>query len=837
MPCYNHLFNLIGKKFILIFLFFSSLTVNAQNTNDRFGSIVTTLDSLNKTLPIEKVHLHLDKPFYSLGDTIWIKAYVTGQYNKLSDLSSMVHLDLINDKGFAKTSFALPLTNGEGWGTVVLADSIFSAGNYNLQAYTNVMRNFNEDYFYYRALTIGNALPSSLRSASKTDTTGINLQVSQSTTKVPDDINLSFFPEGGNLISGLPTTVAFKAIGADGLSREVNGYVVDQNNNQIVSFSSEHAGMGTFRMTPDAANHYSALFKINGADKRIAMPVIQDKGYSLSATQDNNNIILRLISSANLPDDTLNIVAQADNKVYYTGQAAVRGRRFLGALPKTRFPEGIVQITVFSKNFTPLAERLVFIRNAKQQLNINVSNANISDKLRMAITATDDAGQPITGAFSIAVTNAGKVPYSEDDEVTILSDMLLTSDLKGYIEQPNYYFADTLAMKQKHLDNLMLTQGWRRFTWPDVLAGKLKTALFAPEHGNISGVVLDTKKRPVAGARVSLLFKTGELALFNTLSGADGKFVFNGVLADKDEKYALTASERNSTKNYLVELDKPIEIPAPNAIYRQTRPYPGFNEYITEAKQEYNSLVNSGLLNGGKLLKEVTIKEIKKPTVNSAAVKHSKNLHGPGNADYLITFLDLVRCNGASDLAGCLVNMGKFASITLNSGLLYSRGRREPMGIYVDGNYVGVNYDGAISDISAVEILNSTGLTSVYGSTGFSGLILITTKTGDIDYNAYEMERYGVVSNKPKKQPKAAINNLTLAPRREFYAPLYEAKQNKAIIARSTVYWKPNVATDKDGRATIEFVAGDAATNYRIILEGVGINGQLGRKVINYSTK
>jgi hypothetical protein len=828
------------KKTVLLLMLFCGLYANAQNTNVGFASIVNSLDSLRKTLPVEKVHLHLDKPFYSIGDTIWIKAYVVDQDNRLSDLSRVVHLDLINSSDSIKTSLAMPLNNGEAWGGLTLTDTIFSAGNYNLRAYTNVMRNFDSDYFYNRSIAIGNALPPPINSPVKTETTAANTSVTEISKNGSGDISLAFFPEGGNLINGVPSIVAFKAVGTDGLSRDVNGYIVDQKNERIATFASEHAGMGVFKILPTVDNTYNAIITVNGAEKRIPLPPVQNIGYGLAVTQDKENIIIKIISSASITTDTLNIVAQANNEVFYTGQAFINGRRFLAALPKKRFPEGVLQITLFDKKFIPAAERLTFIKHNSQNIHIGFTNtppvAQNNGKVQLNITAKDAAGKPVQGAFSVAVTNADKVHYDENSEASIYSDLLLTADLKGYIEQPNYYFTDTLAIKQKHLDNLLLTQGWRRFVWQDVFADKMRPVLFKPERDNVTGLVVDSKKQPVAGARVSLFLKTGGMVLLNAISDVHGKFSFDSVLTDKNEKYSLTATDRTGKTKYTVELDKPEEFSVPLVLHRPLLPYTGLNTYLESAQRDYIELTNSGLLNGGKLLKEAVIKQTKKPTATQAAVTHSKNLHGPGNANDVITFLDLVRCNGALNLGGCLLTLGKLINISNYNGVLYSRGNSSPMAIYVDGVYMGSEYDGALNDISSVEILKSVALSQIYGQPGFGGVILITTKTGDIDYNSYEMERYGVVKAVPKII-KPALSNLTLAPRREFYVPNYTVKATQQANFRSTIYRKPNIVTDEKGRATVEFYTGEAPADYRVILEGISINGQPARQVFTFKTK
>lgn len=831
------------KKAIIFFsLFAFTFSCCAQNTSQKLVGLVLALDSLTSKLPVEKAHLHIDKPFYSVGDTIWVKAYVTDQNNQLSTLSRLLHVELINANDSIKTSLAMPLSNGLGWGAITLYDSVLRAGNYTLRAYTSVMRNYDSDYFFNRSIAIGNALPGT--SVNK-PAPAIDLITDDKTKNQPDDISLSFFPEGGNLISNIASTVAFKATGRDGLSRDINGYIIDKDGNRVADFVTEHAGMGKFKLFAKAGSAYTAVVTLNGTEKRIALPQIQNEGYNLAATQDKENIFIKVISSAAISDaDTVNLIAQANNEVLYTGKATLNGHGLTTTIDKRRFPNGIIQLTLFNKAFAPVAERLLFIRHSDQKMLVNITNTAPDNQkpgtMRFNLLATDAKGKAVNGAFSVAVTNAGKVPYNENNEISIFSTLLLTSDLKGYIEQPNYYFSDTLTVKDRHLDNLLLTQGWRRFVWQDVLSGKYKIPLFKPEHGDIGGVVTDAKKQPVAGARVALLIK-GEMLTLDTVSDAQGRFVFNEVFLNSDEQFLITATDEKGKAKYTVTADKPDVISPPKIAGLPVVSYGGLNSYLENAGKDYQELKNLGLLNhGAELLKQVEITEQKLPPVQAVAVKHSANLRGPGKANQVVTFMDLLPCGATTDLESCLISIGKLNNIYVTEGKYYARQafdarerNRQPMTIYVNGAISNV-FDGSVSEISSIEIIRSLALASIYGNQGGAGgVILITTKTADIDYDAYKREYYS--ANRKDKKKQVQFSATSFAPRREFYTPAYNAVKPVVADLRSTIYWKPNVVTDQEGRATIEFLPGNTSTNYRIVLEGVGINGELGRKVITYN--
>nr|WP_294795300.1 hypothetical protein [uncultured Mucilaginibacter sp.] len=832
------------RKTLFLFLLLNcSLFANAQNKGGRFADIILALDSMASLNPIEKTHLHIDKPYYSVGDTIWLKAYVTDQNNRLSDLSKIVRVELISANDSIKTSLAMPLTGGQAWGAITLEDSLFRAGDYTVRAYTAVMRNFDDEYIFSRSVTIGNALPTAGNKISSSSVSSGNVISNEKIKNVSDEISLSFFPEGGNLISNTASTVAFKAIGKDGLSRNVSGSIVDEHETKVADFITAHAGMGTFKLFAKAGSRYTAV--LNGSENRISLPATQNEGYSLAASQDNENIFIKIISSAGISDsDTINLIAQANNEVLYTGKTTLKGHGLTTTIAKSRFPNGIVQLTLFNKNFTPAAERLLFVKHNDQNLQLSLTDTAADGQKpgtkRFKLLATDGAGKPVHGAFSVAVTNADKVLYDENSEISIFSNLLLTSELKGHIEQPNYYFTDTA--NEKHLDNLLLTQGWRRFIWQDVLAGKYKNPLFKPEQGNVSGLVTDGKKQPIATAHVNLYIRGENAIALDTVSDAQGRFAFEDVFLNKEEQFLITASDEKGKVKYVVIPDKFDAITPPKIARLPVIYYPGFMNFLESAGKDYKELQDLGLLNRtGTLLDEINIAEKKLPAVKDVAIKHSANLSGKGRANTVITFMDLLPCGGTTDLAGCLISLGKLNNIFYDASKnrFFARQANDPlwggspMAIVVNGAPVREGYQGSMSEIASIEILKSTAHSAVYGSNGSGGAIVITTKTGDIDYKAYERELNG------GKDARTRINlsATSYAPRREFYTPVYRVVKPQIADFRSTIYWKPNVVTDKNGRATIEFLTGDAPANYRMVLEGIGVNGELGRRVVNYPSK
>ena len=225
--------------------------------NDASKKIIDQLSRFETNNPIEKAYLQFDKPYYAAGDTIYFKAYVTaGERHKLSGISCVLHVDLINTQNKIDQSIKLQSDSGLAWGDFALPDSL-PAGNYRVRAYTQWMRNFNETGFFEKTIAIGSSTPQKIpESGSK-----------QATVKDKPDVQ--FFPEGGSLVTGIVSKVAFKAVGPNGIGAEVSGVIIDNDGHEITKLQSTHLGMGCFYITPVSGESYKA--KLNYADGKQDM--------------------------------------------------------------------------------------------------------------------------------------------------------------------------------------------------------------------------------------------------------------------------------------------------------------------------------------------------------------------------------------------------------------------------------------------------------------------------------------------------------------------------------------------------------------------------------------
>lgn len=901
------------KYLVLLFsIIASAIAFGFVGQDDPLKKILQQIEKYRLQYPQEKVHLHLDKPYYAIGDNIWFKAYiVTAERNELSDLSKILYVELINDKDSVKQSLTLPIEMGLSSGDFALSDSL-KEGNYRIRAYTNWMRNFDEEYFFDKTITIGNSISNTVltqvdytfskdpkgqrvfANLNYTDMSGAplsNKEVSYEVVldfrsivkgkgitdlngtlqlsfvnnqpfilksgKILTNIRLSekvsanksfpvkttsketdvqFFPEGGELIDGISSRVAFKALGSDGLGLPVSGYIADQNQNKLSEFKSEYAGMGSFKIKPSASNTYTAYLTFeDGSEKVIALPKVKAKGYVLSADNLDPMELKIKISSNELqqPDSELTLVAQSNGQVLFVSKNKMNSSVFSSSILKSRFPTGILQLTLFSPNNEPVAERLVFI-NHSDFLTIELSSEKFEyqqrEKVKLMLDVSDPKGKPTLGSFSISVIDETKVPFNEENETSIMSNLLLSSDLRGFIEKPNYYFTDVNANKVKQLDNLLLTQGWRRFEWKNILTDSYPSLVFEAEKSmQVSGKVISMSGKPIIGGKVTLFSSSGTQFLIDTLTDSNGQFRFDNLYFNDSTKFIVQARNEKDKKNVEIQLDR---IPAQLVTKNKNGPMIEVNvnksiiAYLKNSRAQYDDLKKNGLITRNIMLDEVKVVEQK------LDVKYSANLNGAGRADAIIKADQLQNC---FTIIQCI--QGRFAGIVVMNDIVYATRNMAssfsgpiPMQLILDGAYVEPEFLSSINpnDVETIEILKSGANTAIYGMRGGGGVLIINTKRGESnsDYRNYAS---GIIGYNPRGFYKG----------REFYSQNYSDPAINTTISdlRTTIYWNPNVISDTTGKASVEFYNSDGKGKYKAIVEGINIDGTIGRQIFRYSVK
>jgi hypothetical protein len=787
------------------------------------------VDSLQSYLadhPVEKAYLHFDKPYYAAGDTMYFKAYLTeGGKHELSRLSGVLHVDLINNNKI-KQSLNLGIYDGVAWGDFILPDSIH-AGTFRVRAYTQWMRNEGEHRYFDKIIPVA--------VASAKDAAVSNAVQSPATGK-PD---IQFLPEGGTLVEGVKSKIAFKAINTNGLGIEVKGEVIDNDNKTVCSFSSAHLGMGYFYLDPAPGKPYKARVTYgNGTQDVVNLPVADNADITLAVTNDSAQTIPIAINTntaylkANRGKD-YTLIIYSGGKVsdfIFPLDSVVTSID----IPKNELFTGIAKITLFSPKSDPLAERLIFVQNY-DQLKVTLKSDNAvyapRGKINLGVTTFNDGGAPTIGEFSVSVTNESKEPVDLPNESTILNNLLLTSDLKGLVEQPNYYFISS-SEGLKNLDNLMLTQGYSGFEWKEILRGKMPPVIYQPETTlSLSGNVKSLTGKPLAGGSVTLS-SVNPFVVKDTTTDAKGNFTFTGLNYIDTAKLLLSALKKNNSSYVKIELNKPdypAVTPANNLDSTANVITP---EMIVAMQKQYKQ--RQGNMRTGIMLKEIDIKDRSKSPFDTK-LTHSNNLNGAGNADQVILGSKLVGC---TNIALCLQSMlfGVRFSGDASNPTIYSlrtpielTGTTKPMVIILDGviSQQSVLSSLSAADIYSIEVLLKPYLLNVYGTAASGGAIVITTKRGgDANYT-----------------PSSSSNSIHydfngFYRARKFYSPKYEATAPAGRPdTRTTIFWEPQLITDKDGKASLEFYNSDEPGNYRVVIEGIDAAGDLGRAVYHYTVK
>ena len=796
--------------------------VASLQTNTNFP-VLAKLERYLADRPIEKAYLQFDKPYYAAGDTVYFKAYVTaGELHKPGGLSGVLHVDLINTKNKIDQSIKLKLDSGHTRGDFALPDTL-PAGNYRVRAYTQWMRNFGENAFFDKIIPVGSPksikIPESLAKQPITD-------------MKPD---VQFFPEGGSLVAGILSKVAFKAIGANGLGTDVKGTIVDDQNNEIAKFEPGHLGMGYFYITPAGGKNYKAKISLtNGSQDLIALSTPLTDGITLSVNNDS------------IPKASIRIEASAGyyrqnrGKIYslviYSQGIATTVNCKLDSVVidldilKRKLHTGVAVVTLFSPENEPLSERLFFVQNY-DRLSLNTDHKDSYAKrehVSVRLNVHNRRGEPASGNFSVAVIDENKVGEHDNSADNILTSLLLTSDLKGYVEQPDYYFADTSTTARQNLDLLMLTQGYRRFEWKKVLDSAVEKPAYLPEDGlSVAGQVKNVFNKPVAGGTINLFQPIGGL-LLSVRTDDKGMFRFKNLFFSDTAHMILSAVKANGKNSTQISLsDENAESPDVHAYKRQNESlFDGaiMDGYLANDKLEHIETLNY-LTGKGVMLKQVNIRDKKLDDKYETS-----NLLGAGHADQILHHEDV---RYGTTLAGALLGRLhgiRFIDADAPSGGVPILAGSGIMQVIVDGVYYppnsGINLVNP-NDVETVEVLKY-GDAAIYGMAGGHGVIIITTRRGG-GLDIKDVVASGVLP----------ITVMGFYKARTFYSPRYDhagIAGNQPDL-RSTIYWDPQIKTDENGNASFDFYNADGAGNYKVTIEGVDKDGNIGRQVYFYEVK
>lgn len=653
-------------------------------------------------------------------------------------------------------------------------------------------------------------------------------------------LDLQFFPEGGHLVAGIPSRVGFKAVDISGKGRQVAGSVHDQQGNLVMDFKSEHLGMGAFTFTPEPGKTYTAQVQLpNGRTARYKLPEAKPEGVVLQVAQHSEHTVnFRIEHNFREPASLgpLYLIAHVADSLIFAVRANTDQKVLESAIPASRFPAGLVHFTLFSADGKALSERLAFVNYSPQlQLNLKTDKTAYGkrQKVTMQLDARDANGKPVTGNFSLAVRDAlidlNQQPY----ENNIYSQLYLQGELKGTIEQPAYYFDRQQPQARRHLDLLLLTQGWRRFDWGDLMQDKMPAIAHLPEQSlSFSGrVEKELGKKTPQKSNLTLIFtpnttpKDSVVALPNLVmaeTNPDGTFRFVGLDFEDTLKVFVQARTPKGSNNQLIHLDQ-VTAPAPSfrALEGATLSPEQISAYRNRMSDWAKADRQHRLTTGAIQLKQVDITAKKQEFSTDHRIHFKENVDARLELDKFTVVYTNVLHYLVGRVAGVQVNgSGLETSVEIRGG--------SPLFI-LDGMRVELETVNLLNpeDIEAIEVLKGANA-AIYGSSSGGGVIALFTKRGNSNYNYANQKSPGTLNFK-----LAGYNKPS-----EFYSPRYDVPEERHNLPdyRSTLHWQPNVKTDANGKATIKFFTSDVITEFVAVCEGMTRQGKVCATTFRFSS-
>jgi hypothetical protein len=769
------------------------------------NQILASVPDSSKLVVYEKVYLHIDREFYSPGDTIWFKAYLTsGIAHKLIPGYKNIYVQLVSPLGKIEANRVLLSMYGESFGEFPLPDTI-PEGQYTVRATTLYQENFGEEAVFHKRILVSKPKSS------------LELDFNSE----PPAADVMFFPEGGHLVAGAANYVAFKAFGKDGKGVGVTGKIVDESGNEVTSFKTSYLGMGQFVLKPEDGKSYSA--KIDGLpDFTYKFENIAENGVALHFQDKAREVIVSVARGIKVTgSQTYLLTASHKGTTLFTKSIAITGTELALRLGKNLFPLGITKLTLTDTASNIVAERLVYIDdNYGNTVSINlgkdefVTRENVSVQIEPLLEGKDS----LLSSLSVSVVNMnyfGKYGNSQ----TIKSYLLLDSELKGAIESPASFFIDddTIASSRK-IDLLMMVQGWRNYFWDDILE-KMPSVLKGWDDAGISvaGYVKHLfRNKPVIKGEVKFGPYTTLLNYEHTRTDSAGRFEFKRLYLKDSAKINITA--RTAQNKITTQI-----IPDTVKIFRQYIDPSVFKPMLVDfgiplkyyrgsyfnymASKEFNPELGSILLDEiEKTAERITpnekFYEMKKPYMFEPDKSFTIT-----KDDYNFTdMFDYLR----DKPTGFIIDGRKIVSIKGIKVLYYLDG------VMIDPDFVEDLFGNLrMNEIYKIEILKNTALLSIYGSQNIDIAVQVFTRW---DRDEFERLKWGKTTVQVEGFRKPA----------QFYSPKYtlENIHNPEPDFRPTLFWSPSVRVI-EGKASAEFFTCDNLANYIIFVEGISKEGRI----------
>lgn len=782
--------------FGLLLAIFATLNAQAQ----LLGDIQSSFKSYNNYAPQEKVFVHSDKGAYLTGEILWFKVYVVdGSYNKPFDLSKVAYVEVLDDALNPVMQAKVELRSGAGSGSLYIPVTL-NNGNYHLRAYTNWMKNFSPDFYFDKKITIVN--PQRAPVLAKINTT---------------DFDIQFFPEGGDLVNGLTSKIGFKAVNKNGKSIDCSGVVIDQKNDTAAKFQSLKFGMGHFLFTPAAGNIYKAIIKAGGASVVKNLPQVNEKGYVMALT-DNGSDKLQVTVNSNVvsSDGSVYLFVHTRQLIKVAQRAPVVNGMATFVFDRTLLGDGISHLTIFDGDRHPVCERLYFKRPVKSLI-INAAsdqqNYGTRKKVNILLDTKNQSGKLLEANLSMSVYRLDAYQTLEPGDIA--SCFWLSSDLRGNIESPEYYLKDNTAGANEAADNLMLTQGWRRFQWNDVLQNKPASFSFLPEYNGhiVTGKIINTITNTPAIDVITYFSVPGKrVQLFTAKSDTLGHILFNTKdLYGPGEIVVQTDSHRDTS--YHIDIQNP------------------FSEQFSKTALPAFELTPD-------MQKPLELQNVAMQVQNIYAGSKTKQFYEP--------YIDSTGFYGKPDKVYRLDDYTRFTTMEevlreyIREVNVFHPHKTFQIRIIGDKGFLDsdplVMLDGIpifdMNKVMAIDPLKIKRL-DVIKDRYFWGP---ADAEGILSYASYKSDLAGV-----EVDPHAVVMDYEgMQLQRVFYSPAYDTDAQVSSHTpdfRNLLYWAPTLKTNAVSKNQISFYTSDAEGEYIAVIQGMTANGESGSQSFTFNVK
>lgn len=795
----------------LLFLTFHCTSVRAQKTP------ANLLESYLESFRTEKVYISHDKPCYAPGETIWCKVFVRdGATHRTYAATPVVYADWVSPDGEIMKTYTLQTKDGSAPLDITTTPKD-TTGTYTLRAYTRYQRNFAPDYLFQKSIRL------------------LDLRGQESSvTDTAKDFSLQFFPEGGHLIAGMENTVAFKVENDRGRSISVRGELLNAGGELSSPIQTIHEGIGLLKLPAGAGNGYVVRVTHDGKEKIFPLPAALSNGYQLKVTSrsaDQIQVVLKSNTATKLTGCSL--VGHVRGQVFLNEQLSDNEQQSI-ALAKADIPSGLLHFTLFDGQGRPVCERLSFNKNPEEaiQLELKTDEEAYLKRSRIGIQLATISKYNLDSAdFSVSVYNSDLLGEN-NATLNVQNYLWLQSELKGRINDIGQYFTKDNAKTNTLLDLLLMTHGWRKFSWQDVLAQRLPDISYPPEeHLSFAGKITKYKKDAPVKADVQLsILSADNFNVLNLTTGEDGLFLFDGFDLTDTTDVMLQANvfrERNEEKrakgkfnklgSSYVDIYQLKEEPFTfNAAYN----FPE-RAYRTEALKEYAFNVRQDQMNASpeEFSLSVDLAEVTVTSGRNRAQIREQEIENRYKEKGVFYFggtqkfraddpeFDGFRKDNIFDLISLVVPSVKRTITGGKPGMV--------IGPLSAGVKPVVVLDGRVIDSTAVHMIDPNDIAVIDILSGYFAQLYVIKGTV-----------ISLLSKKPGeiKRPnpgKLQLRHPGFYQAREFYSPDYSSPSTAdAADYRTTLFW----ASNKQG-TSFDFFTGDKAGNYSIRVEGITADG------------